>query len=330
MSQHTDLSIVPVSVAPSPATSGTTVGVTDANAAYLPNVYPWYAVIKATGQAPTRTNAEIVKVTAGSSAGGITTYTIVRTQGIPATSARTVVVGDDIYDANSAVLYPQGALVGDTDTQIVSGKTLTSPLFQGKVDGWISANETWTYASPSTITVPSGAASKYQKGDRIKWTQTTVKYGVIIAVADTLLTIAVNTDYTVANAAISANYYSHEANPIGYPHWFNFTPTFTGWSTPPTWVLARFMIIGTFFWANFRGNFNSGTSNSTNFIMGMPVTPVSGTVHSQAEILEDNGVRFGPGACEPSNFQLYKNGGLASWTASGTKGAENLSFQCQF
>jgi hypothetical protein len=87
-------------------------------------------------------------------------------------------------------------------------------------DGWITANESWSYASASTITVPSGAASKYQKGDRIKWTQTTVKYGVIVAVADTVLTIAVNTDYTVADAAITANYYSHQANPLGYPGWF--------------------------------------------------------------------------------------------------------------
>ncbi len=43
-------------------------------------------------------------------------------------------------------------------------------------DGWQPANETWTYASATTITVPSGAASKYAKGDKIKLTQTTVKY----------------------------------------------------------------------------------------------------------------------------------------------------------
>jgi len=82
---------------------------------------------------------------------------------------------------------------------------------------WMLANETWAYASASTITVPSGAAAKYAVGDRIKWTQTTVKYGVIVAVADTLLTIAVNTNYVVANAAITLNYYSHEASPIGFP-----------------------------------------------------------------------------------------------------------------
>jgi hypothetical protein len=98
---HTDLSIVQVSVAPDTATAGTTLGVTDANAALLPSVYPWWAAIKPTGVAPTRANAEIVKVTAGSSAAGTTTYTIVRAQGVPATTARSVGVGDDIYEAVS-------------------------------------------------------------------------------------------------------------------------------------------------------------------------------------------------------------------------------------
>ena len=98
----------------------------------------------------------------------------------------------------------------------------------GLIDGWTPASETWTYASASTITVPSGATAKYAKGDKIKWTQTTVKYGTITAVADTLLTIQVNTDYIVDNAVISANYYSHNASPVGFPKVFNLaSPTFT-------------------------------------------------------------------------------------------------------
>jgi len=98
---HTDLSTVPISVAPSPATSGTSLGVTDANAAYLPDTYPYWAVLVPTGVAPTRANSEIVKVTAGSSSDGTTTLTIVRAQGVPVTTAQSVTTGFDIYDANS-------------------------------------------------------------------------------------------------------------------------------------------------------------------------------------------------------------------------------------
>ena len=99
---HTDLSPVSISVAPDPATSGTSLGVTDANAAYLPDSYPYWATLVPTGAAPTRANSEIVKVTGGSSAAGTTTLTIVRAQGIPVTTAQTVTTSFDIYDANSS------------------------------------------------------------------------------------------------------------------------------------------------------------------------------------------------------------------------------------
>jgi len=118
-------------------------------------------------------------------------------------------------------------LAGLTATQTLTNKTLTSPVFQGSVDGWISANESWSYASATTITVPSGAASKYAKGDKIKLTQTTVKYFYIVGVADTVLTVTGGSDYTVANAAITLNYYSHSTSPIGFPGVFNYAPTGT-------------------------------------------------------------------------------------------------------
>ena len=142
-------------------------------------------------------------------------------------------------------------------------------------DGWTAPLETWTYASASTITVPAGAASKYIVGDRLKFTQTTVKYAVITVVADTLLTIAVNTDYTVANAAISANYYSHEASPIGYPTWFNYTPTWSG-SGSMTVVLGaarinKFSITGKICIVELSAQVTTGGTASTQIIFSVPV-----------------------------------------------------------
>jgi hypothetical protein len=185
---------------------------------------------------------------------------------------------------------------GTDDTKIVTPKgikdatgiTLTSPVLNTPTivtpvirnyDGWIDANETWTYASANTITVPSGAASKYAVGDRIKWTQTTVKYGVITAVADTLLTIAVNTDYVVTNAAISANYYSHEVNPMGYPQIFNFTPsiTYAGGSGPTTAsVVERYSITGKeiTYWVTYTIT-TIGSGNAVYIIMSIPLQPAN-------------------------------------------------------
>lgn len=116
-------------------------------------------------------------------------------------------------------------LVGTTDTQTLTNKTYDTPIFRG-LDGWIDANETWTYASGvgtnvGTFTISGvDTTGKYQAGDKIKFTQTTVKYAVITKVAfstDTTVTIYMGTDYTIANAAISANYYSKDSSPQGFP-----------------------------------------------------------------------------------------------------------------
>lgn len=188
----------------------------------------------------------------------------------------TLANGDvSIAGSGSAVLtFPSTTetIVGRATTDTLTNKTLTSPLLQGTIDGWTSANESWTYASASTITVPSGATSKYQVGDKIKWTQTTVKYGVIVAVADTLLTIIVNNDYVVTNAAISANYYSHEENPLSFPAFFNYTSTVTGFTTSTG--TFQYTTKGRFIYV-FVSNDNSLTSNSATFNMTGPITMTS-------------------------------------------------------
>jgi len=87
----------------------------------------------------------------------------------------------------------------------------------GANDGWTTVDDTWTYSSATEITVPSGAASLYSPGMRIKLTQTTVKYFIVVAVADTILTIYGGTDYTLVSAAISEISFSTHKAPIGFP-----------------------------------------------------------------------------------------------------------------
>jgi len=103
---------VQITVAPSPATTGTSFGIADADDALQPDVFPHWVVAVPHGEIPTRTNSEILKVTNSSSSGGTTTKTIVRQQGIPATTAKSIAIGWDIYDANSA----EANLVLNADT----------------------------------------------------------------------------------------------------------------------------------------------------------------------------------------------------------------------
>jgi len=247
---HTDLSRVPISVAPSPATSGTSLGVTDANAALLPDVYPYWAVLVPTGANAIRANSEIVKVTGGSSAAGTTTLTIVRAQGIPVTTAQTVTTGFDIYDANSANV----ALIED---------------------GWTPAREIPTYNAANKMNVASGAGLKYQIGTKFRWKQGAgYKYGVAVTVADTLVTIQVTTDFTVANSAITDFDYSNKANPLGWPGWFSTTtPTISttyfddGAGGQPTITESRINIEGRIVHIHLRG---IGTKAGTNPYIVVP------------------------------------------------------------
>lgn len=120
----------------------------------------------------------------------------------------------DTADANREVL---NLTTGDV---LDLGHNTTPMRLNGVNDGWQSIGDSWAYASASTITVPSGAASYYQVGGKIKLTQTTVKYFYIVGVADTVLTVTGGTDYTVANAAISDIGYSNVENPVGFPNSF--------------------------------------------------------------------------------------------------------------
>ena len=113
-----------------------------------------------------------------------------------------------------------------------TGYTEIRDLFAS--DGWLSSNATWAYASASSITISGDVTAFIKKGTKLKFTQGTVKYFVVLAssysVPNTTLTLAVNTDYPVINGAISAKYSSNYDNPAGFPQRFNFSPTWNNLS----------------------------------------------------------------------------------------------------
>lgn len=92
---HTNFAYSTVATAPSPATSGTSLVVQTGDGAIFPTP-PFNATIWPTGVSPLVANAEIVRVTGKSS----DTLTIVRGQ--ESSSARTVLVGDQIAAAITA------------------------------------------------------------------------------------------------------------------------------------------------------------------------------------------------------------------------------------
>lgn len=204
-------------------------------------------------------------------------------------------------------------------------------------DGWTATNEAWAYASATTITVPTGAATRYAKGMRIRLTQLgSVAYFVVVAVADTLLTITAGTTYTLSNNPISAVSYSHQGSPVGYPVTFGWTPGFTGFSANPTVIAAGcwFRVDGNVCTFNFQQN-GLGTSNATTFtITGLPVAAATAVTTLLLGAGANNSANLADSVTGAllavtgaiSGTTLTMTIGSGPWTASGTKGLYNAQF----
>lgn len=87
--------------------------------------------------------------------------------------------------------------------------------------GWFPVSDTWTYSSADSpvfvATVPSDATAKYSPGMRVRLTQTTVKYFIVVAVTTTSVSLYGGTDYTLASATISSISISPWKAPLGFP-----------------------------------------------------------------------------------------------------------------
>lgn len=82
---------------------------------------------------------------------------------------------------------------------------------------WTASGESWTYATSTTITVPTDATTKYDEGMLVKFTQATggTKYAVITNVATTVLTLFMLGGATLVNEALTSTQYTALASPLG-------------------------------------------------------------------------------------------------------------------
>jgi hypothetical protein len=150
-------------------------------------------------------------------------------------------------DDTNINLYLKGK--GTGRVKLYDGSSYIDPI---NTNGWVSSGDTWTYASATSFTI-SGVdrTAIFTKGTRIKLTQTTDKYFVVTSSSfstNTTVNITGGSDYTLANATITNPYYSYQANPQGYPTFFNWTPTWSKSGTPPSigngTIVGKMMVVG--------------------------------------------------------------------------------------
>ena len=184
--------------------------------------------------------------------------------------------------------------------------------------GWIPVSGIWTYASATTITVPSGAANIYSVGMGIRLTANgVVKQAYIIKVENTLLTIAGDalTNYTFS--AIS--YAPNPATAIGFPVWFNYTPTYS----QATLVTAggtfsmRYSVVGKTVFIRLRAWNCTLSSGGTHIGISLPITP-----RADPDVLSVNIFKGTPSICSLDSantvLQVFSSIGLGSFTGSET------------
>jgi len=147
---------------------------------------------------------------------------------------------------------------------------------QLQADGWTPTTG-WSYASATTITVPSGAELIYSVGDKFKLTaNSVVLQGYIITIADTLLTVVGD---ALTNHAFSATYYSKAATPLGFPQWFAWVPSLTGGPADLSgYDSARFCISGRNVSIIFATNNRSLSGSAGAINVGLPVAASANVV----------------------------------------------------
>lgn len=219
-------------------------------------------------------------------------------------------------------------------TSLANGTAAQDAAAFGQItgaDGWVDDTaETWTFATATTFTVATDLTAKYSKGTRLKLTQSaTVKYFVVVAssfaAGSTTVTITGGSDFTFANATVSANFHSYQINPQGYPGWFTYSCAPTGFSGTPTQNSSRFSVVGR---ACSIYIDVTGTSNATTFTLQLPIAAAKAN-ESVAVPLTDNSANSSTPAMawvasagttlSMSKTMAFNTSG---WTAAGTKATQ--------
>jgi hypothetical protein len=237
------------------------------------------------------------------------------------TNTADFVIGSDVTVSSSAgsedtIITNVVANTSITVNQLTLNHTTTSPLVTLK----------------DCFTINADVTSYIRKGTFLKFTQSTVKYGVVYtSVFNSGLTTIVlipNTDYPLTNTAISSTYYSNITYPDGWPVWFNYDPEPLGWSTLPSAnIVYEYMTIGTLMTISINQPSSSGgiVSNATTMKFSTPCLTVSSTVVAMGQAMNNGSLLTGATKARTGQLGLdrvidcYTDMANGAWTNTGAK-----------
>lgn len=189
---------------------------------------------------------------------------------------------------------------------------------------WTEDTNTWIYASATTFTITGDFTTVFTKGTRLRFTQTTAKYGVVkssaFSTGTTTITLISNTDYSIANAAIASPSYSYADMPPGYPGSFAYTTTWTGFSANPSGGITRFTVVANRCIVDINQPSN-GTSNATTLTFSLPVASSFDLFALLGRGVDNNTALTAPSRVDISGSTgtAYKDLAQTAWTNSSGK-----------
>lgn len=238
------------------------------------------------------------------------------------------------------------APIGLTDSQTLTNKVLTSPTISSPT---LSGTLSGTYTIGGTPTFPSSVVTltDIQTLTNKTLTSPTLNTPTITNAtisADTLSGFTTSTNGTVYGISVTAGKLSGTAisnNTLPYTAldngsswiWQAWTPTFTGFSSAPTGVSARYKQVGKTVYATWVFP-NSATSNATTFTISLPVAVSSSAIQfiSCIQVRDSGTTQSTPGiivvdpATSTTVATIFKNTAAAAFTASGDKRASGSFF----
>jgi hypothetical protein len=194
--------------------------------------------------------------------------------------------------------------------------------------GLVPISESWSHSAVSgivgTITVPSGADTRYAIGDWVFFTQNSIQKSFqIVRVQSTSIKVTAGTTFTLTSDPISAIYHSKWLNPAGAPASFAYTTTYTGFSADPV-MTTVFRLYGKRCFLD-HIPVSSGTSNAGTMTLTSPLASKYTFVY-KANRIRNNSVFIDTGVVTTTagstTLNVFRDIAGTAFTSSGEKRAD--------
>jgi hypothetical protein len=203
-------------------------------------------------------------------------------------------------------------------------------LQQALEDGWTPVTATWTRTANHAFSVAGDVTATYSPGVKVRYKDGgAFEYGVVAssthAAGTTSVTLITTSAYAMADAAITDRWIARANLPAGWPEWFAYTPTITGFSSAPVGGVYRWRADGRRLEIAIR-QVVAGTSNATTFTMTAPATArtVGNMIWRGVCSFADNtttSATYGSLLINSASATInaYTDASIGAWTNSGEK-----------